>query len=181
MASDEMISPRTDHYRRSFLLNRRPLPRDERCRSLAEAAGAPSIGIILAAEIIVAALIAQGCAGGGTDPNAAVYDAWQNGRSRLEVTATGKITRLFGIRAGPSGLHEGFLVRLSGAAGHGLTVRVEDNVDITGLIPLSAGENVEVRGEYIYDESGGLIHFTHHDPRGRHAGGYVRVRDKVYL
>ncbi len=133
------------------------------------------------AALAVAMLLAAACAGGGSDPNAAVYDDWQNARSRVEVTATGKVMRILGTRVGPSGTHEGFLVRLNGAAAHGLTVRVEDNVDITGPIPLATGDDVEVRGEYLYDPRGGLIHFTHHDPRARHAGGYVRVRDKVYL
>lgn len=120
------------------------------------------------------------CAGGGADPNAAVYDAWRAQRSNVEVTARGSVARLLGIARGPSGLHEGFLLHLSGAAGHGLTVRVEDNVDITGEIPLSAGDQAEVRGEYIYDSRGGLIHYTHHDPRGRHPTGYVRVGDKTF-
>jgi hypothetical protein len=59
-------------------------------------------------------------------------------------------------------------------------VRVEDNVDLTGPIPLVAGDSVEVHGEYIYDPRGGLIHYTHLDPRGRHAPGYVRVHGKIY-
>jgi hypothetical protein len=69
---------------------------------------------------------------------------------------------------------------LRGAEGRGLTVRVEDNVDLTGQIPIRAGDDVEVRGEYIYDPRGGLIHYTHRDPRGRHAGGYVRIGNRMY-
>jgi hypothetical protein len=61
-----------------------------------------------------------------------------------------------------------------------LTVRVEDNTDLTGPIPLQPGSDVEVRGEYIYDPRGGLIHYTHRDPRFRHPAGYVRVDGKVY-
>ncbi len=125
---------------------------------------------------------ASGCAGGsGTDdPNAAVYDAWRTGRSHLEVTAAGSVARLLGMRRGPSGVHEGFLLHLRGAAGRGLTVRVEDNVDLTGPIPLAAGDDVEVRGEYIYDALGGIIHETHLDPRGRRPAGFVKVGGKLY-
>ncbi len=121
------------------------------------------------------------CGGpGSADPNAAVYNAWRDGRSRVEVTASGSVARVLGVESGPSGRHEGFLLHLRGAAGHGLTVRVEDNVDITGEIPLAAGDDVEVRGEYIYDSRGGLIHYTHHDPRFRHEGGYVRVGERIF-
>jgi hypothetical protein len=123
-----------------------------------------------------------GCAsgGGGDDSNGAVYDAWLAHHSGVEVTATGSVARMLGTRTGPSGTHEGFLLHLRGAAGRGLTVRVEDNTDLTGPVPLSEGESVEVRGEYVYDPRGGLIHYTHLDPRGRHAAGHILANGKVY-
>jgi hypothetical protein len=135
-----------------------------------------------AAPAVLCALL--GACGGnssGNDPNAAVYDAWRYHRAHLEVTADGSVARILGTRRGPSGVHEGFLLHLRGAGGHGLTVRVEDNVDITGPIPLTEGDDVEVRGEYIYDPRGGLIHYTHRDPGGRHAGGYVRAEGHTFM
>jgi hypothetical protein len=57
---------------------------------------------------------------------------------------------------------------------------VEDNVDLTGPIPLAAGDDVLVRGEYIYDPRGGLVHETHRDPRGRRPAGYVQTGGKLY-
>jgi hypothetical protein len=71
-------------------------------------------------------------------------------------------------------------LHLRSAAGHGLTVRVEDNVDLTGPIPLAPGDAVTVRGEYEYDRRGGVIHWTHRDPRGRHPPGYVDVNGERY-
>ena len=131
--------------------------------------------------VLAAAATSAGCAGGGTDAgNAAVYDAWRAQRSSVEVTASGSVARIFGTRLGRSGEHEGFLLHLRGPGGHGLTVRVEDNVDITGPIPLQTGDDVEVRGEYIFDPRGGIVHYTHHDPRGHHSSGYVKVRDRLY-
>jgi len=132
------------------------------------------------AAFLLAALPACSAGSGGDDPNGAVYDAWAAHRSKIEVTASGSVARILGTRVGPSGAHEGFLLHLRGSAGRGLTVRIEDNVDLTGPIPLAAGDTVEVRGEYIYDPRGGLIHYTHLDPRGRHAAGYVRVNGKIY-
>ena len=131
----------------------------------------------------VALVAAIGCAGGGSgggDSNGAVYEAWRTQRSHVEVTADGSVARILGTRRGPSGAHEGFLLHLRGSAGRGLTVRVESNVDLTGPIPLRAGQAATVRGEYIYDSRGGLIHYTHLDPRGRHAAGYVRVEGRIY-
>ncbi len=128
---------------------------------------------------LIAALAA--CAGGGDSAsNGAVYDAWRAHRSYVEVTANGSVARVLGSRLGPAGMHEGFLLHLTGAEGRGLTVRVEDNTDLTGPIPMRAGDSAVVRGEYIYDPRGGIIHYTHRDPRGRHASGYVQVNGRLY-
>jgi hypothetical protein len=134
------------------------------------------------ALLLTFALSLLGCAtsSNSDDDNGAVYDAWANGRSHIEVTASGSVARIFGTRRGPSGAHEGFLLHLRGSAGRGLTVRIEDTVDLVGPLPLAEGDDVEVRGEYVYDPRGGLIHDTHLDPRGRHDGGYVKVGGKVY-
>jgi hypothetical protein len=133
------------------------------------------------AAVLLALSGCAGSSGGGDAANGAVYDAWRANRSYVEVTASGSVARVLGIRSGPSGRHEGFLLHLRGAEGRGLTVRVEDNVDLTGPIPLRAGDDVVVHGEYIYDPRGGIIHYTHNDPRGRHPGGYVRVNGRLYL
>jgi hypothetical protein len=132
------------------------------------------------ALLALAAALSACAVTGGDDPNGAVYAAWRDQRSGIEVNASGSVARLLGTRSGPSGRHEGFLLHLRGAAGHGLTVRVEDNLELTGPIPLTEGESVDVRGEYIYDARGGLIHYTHRDPRGRHAAGYVRAGNLLY-
>jgi hypothetical protein len=126
------------------------------------------------------ALAACTTSSGPDDANGAVYDAWANGRSHVEVTASGSVAQILGTRREPSGAHEGFLLHLRGSAGRGLTVRIEDNTGLTGPIPLTEGDDVEVRGEYVYDPRGGLIHDTQLDPRGHHDGGYVRVGGKVY-
>ncbi len=85
------------------------------------------------------ALAACATSSGPDEANGAVYDAWANGRSHVEVTAAGSVAQILGTRRGPSGVHEGFLLHLRGSAGRGLTVRVEDNVDLTGPIPLTEG------------------------------------------
>jgi len=139
--------------------------------------------MILARFAATASLVLlAACSGAASDAsNGAVYDAWRAGRSYVEVTASGSVARVLGTRSGPSGPHEGFLLHLRGSDGHGLTVRVEDNVDLTGQIPIREGDDVVVRGEYIYDRRGGIIHYTHRDPRGRHPGGYVKVGDRLYM
>jgi hypothetical protein len=134
------------------------------------------------AALGLAVLWAAGCAVSATGDagNAQVYEAWRAGRSRIEVQASGSIARILGERRGPSGDHEGFLLHLTGSGGHGLTVRVESNLDLMGSLPVQAGSAATVRGEYEYDPRGGVIHWTHRDPRGVHPGGFVEIDGRRY-
>jgi hypothetical protein len=131
----------------------------------------------LSAALALALL--TGCAGTAATPNdAAVCDAYHAGRSRVEVVADGSVTRVFGVRSGRTSPHEGFLLAL--ASGCTLVVRVEANTDFTGTFPLARGERVAVKGEYEFYPLGGVIHWTHRDPRGRHEGGYIEAAGQRY-
>lgn len=131
---------------------------------------------VLGIAIGVAALVA--CAANQTPDDRAVCDAYSAGRSHVEVVANGTVTRVLGVRPGLESPHEGFLLRLG--SGCTLVVRVEVNTDFTGTIPLHAGDHVAVKGEYEYYSRGGVIHWTHHDPRGRHENGYVEAAGRSY-
>lgn len=90
----------------------------------------------------------------------------------------GTVVALLGSAQGPSGEHEGFLLKLTQQCD--LLLRIEVNTGITGPVPLTAGEDVTVKGEYETDPTGGVIHWTHHDPGGRHIGGYIVAGGKTY-
>jgi hypothetical protein len=69
------------------------------------------------------------------------------------------------------------VIRLAGAA---QTVLVENNIDIGKRVPLVVGDAVVVHGEYVWNDQGGLIHFTHHDPAHRHQDGWIEVKGVRY-
>jgi len=129
----------------------------------------------LAAALLAAAC---GCTANQTPNDRALCDAYAAQRSHVEVVADGTITRLLGVRPGVESPHEGFLLHL--ASGCTLVVRVEVNSDFTGTIPLQRGERVSVKGEYEYYPLGGVIHWTHHDPRGRHENGFIDAGGRSY-
>lgn len=54
------------------------------------------------------------------------------------------------------------------------------NSDMGDRIPLKVGEVVSMAGQYIWDRSGGLIHWLHKDPRGRRPDGWVEVGGVKY-
>ena len=45
---------------------------------------------------------------------------------------------------------------------------------------LRVGDEVRFRGEYEWNQRGGLVHWTHHDPAGRRTGGWLRHEDRLY-
>jgi hypothetical protein len=119
------------------------------------------------------------CAAQEQPDNKVICSAYAGQLTNGEVVADGTVGGVLGERRGPSGEHEGFLLQLDGDCD--LLLRVETNTDITGPIPLHRGERVIVKGVYVYTPLGGVIHWTHHDPGGRHEAGFVKTPDgKLY-
>jgi len=129
--------------------------------------------------VLAVALAFAGCAPTQSPNDAALCSAYSDGRSGVEVVADGAVTRVLGIAQGRVSPHEGFLFRPS--SGCSVVVRIEVNTDFTGPIPLTAGEHVLVKGEYEYYPRGGVIHWTHRDPRGRHDNGYIEAGGRTYF
>jgi hypothetical protein len=102
------------------------------------------------------------------DPNAALLAAAREHASGMEVEAYGRVARLLPVDTEGS-RHQRFLVRI----GDRLTILVAHNLDLAPEIPLGPGDSVALRGEYVWNERGGMIHWTHHDPAGRHESGWI--------
>jgi len=73
-------------------------------------------------------------------------------------------------------MHESF--QASSDAG---PVEIVDNVNIAPRCPVRAGDRIEVRGVMVHDPGRlPVVHWTHHDPRHRHAGGFIRLHGRTY-
>ena len=73
--------------------------------------------------------------------------------------------------------HQRFILEL----GSGQTILVTHNIDLAPRISsLRVGDSVEFYGEYEWNEKGGLLHWTHHDPRGAHVSGWLKHQRKTY-
>ena len=118
---------------------------------------------MIRAAALTVVLLAAACAPEQTD-NAAVSRDFAEHRSNVEVTASGAV-------------HQRFIVQLSGLS---QTLLVDNNVDIGRRVPLGQGDLVTVHGEYVWNDQGGLVHFTHHDPVHTHEGGWIEVRGVRY-
>jgi hypothetical protein len=48
-------------------------------------------------------------------------------------------------------------------------------------VPVHPGDRIEVRGVMVHDPGRApIVHWTHHDPQGRHADGFIRLHGRVY-
>lgn len=89
---------------------------------------------------------------------------------RAWVAGEGTVTRVLEDDLEPP-CHQRFI--LSDATGR--TILVAHNIDgWPRLSGLASGDRVAFCGEFIANDQGGLVHWTHPDPSGVRPGGYVR-------
>jgi hypothetical protein len=73
--------------------------------------------------------------------------------------------------------HQRFILEL----GSGQTVLVAHNIDLAPRIDaLKIGDRVLFRGQFETNDRGGVIHWTHHDPRGEHPAGWLEHDGRRY-
>ena len=137
------------------------------------------------AAVLVCALIWAGC-GSAVQPSrhngvaagddSPIGRAFNTRTSDVQVEGEGIITRILSDDlAGRR--HQRFIVRLKS----GQTVLIAHNIDIAPRVAgLQEGDGVRFYGEYVWNEEGGVIHWTHHDPEGRHAAGWLKHNGRTY-
>ena len=105
----------------------------------------------------------------------AVEQAFAAQRSGLWLETRGRVIRI--LKDDNEGArHQKFILQLDG--GH--SVLVAHNIDLARRIPAREGVSLSVRGRYEWNDRGGVIHWTHHDPDGREPGGLIEVGDVRY-
>lgn len=72
--------------------------------------------------------------------------------------------------------HQKFLFKLA----PDITLLVAHNIDLAPRAPVKVGDQVQIRGRYEWNNRGGVLHWTHHDPKGRKQGGYIYASGKYY-
>ncbi len=105
-----------------------------------------------------------------------LQQAFEKRQGNLQVQVEAQVTRLLADDLDGS-RHQRFIVRLAS----GQTLLVAHNIDLAPRVDgLATGDRVELYGEYEWNERGGVIHWTHRDPRGAHADGWIRHRGRLY-
>ncbi|MDQ4214588.1 DUF3465 domain-containing protein [Microbacterium sp. ASV81] len=110
---------------------------------------------------------------GADDPVRALFDGRRSG---VEVQGAGVVTRI--LPDDDSGSrHQRFILTTPA----GITILVAHNIDIAPRLDgLSTGDRVDFLGDYEWSDKGGTVHWTHHDPSGRHQAGWLVWRGHRY-
>jgi hypothetical protein len=102
--------------------------------------------------------------------------AFENQRSNVQVEGKGIVVKILADDFDGS-KHQRFIVKLSS----GQTLLIAHNIDIAPRInSLQKGDLIGFYGEYEWNSQGGIIHWTHRDPRGNHVGGWIEHQGKKY-
>lgn len=61
-----------------------------------------------------------------------------------------------------------------------VTIKLAHNIDLAPRVPCREGDRLTFKGEYEYNDLGGAVHWTHHDPKKWREGGWVEHDGKRY-
>jgi hypothetical protein len=104
-----------------------------------------------------------------------VQSAYAARRSGVWMEVRGQISRMLPDDNDGS-RHQRFILDV----GNGHTVLVSHNIDLADRIPVELGDALVLRGRYEWNDRGGVIHWTHHDPGGFEKGGWIELDGKRY-
>ncbi len=108
--------------------------------------------------------------------NQGLNKAYANHQSGVQVAGSGIVVRTLADDT-KGNQHQRFILRLAS----GQKILVAHNIDLAPRInSLHDGDKVEFYGEYEWNSKGGVLHWTHNDPRGKHKNGWLKHNGLTY-
>lgn len=108
--------------------------------------------------------------------NTALYHAISARESGEQVHGIGTVVRVL-PDDNEGSRHQRFILELAS----GQTLLVAHNIDVAPRVAsIRSGGSVSFFGEYEWNERGGVIHWTHHDPQGYHVDGWLEYQGKRF-
>jgi hypothetical protein len=102
-------------------------------------------------------------------------DMFNHQQSGEWVTLSGKVRRPLADTDGRYE-HQRFIVQCA----DGLHVLVVNDVSLGHRVPINVDRRITVRGQYIWDSQGGLVHFTHRANGGGASSGWILFSGHIY-
>jgi hypothetical protein len=105
-----------------------------------------------------------------------VDSAYETRSSNISVEGQGAVVKVLADDTNGS-RHQKFLVKVAS----GIILLFTHNIDLAPrVVNIKIGDPITFRGEYVFNPKGGVIHWTHKDPRGEHVTGWIKHNDKTY-
>lgn len=105
-----------------------------------------------------------------------ITQAFNEKRSAVQVEGSGEVVQI--LKDDNDGSrHQRFILRLDS----GESILIAHNIDLAPRIEkLQKGDIVAFYGVYEYNKKGGVVHWTHHDPRKKHISGWLKHKNSLY-
>lgn len=127
-------------------------------------------------SLIIFILFSQGVSSTSVLANDVISDAFDQQLSHVQVSDYGVVVKLL-PDDNKGSRHQRFILKLSS----GQTILIAHNIDLAPRInTLSTGDKIEFYGQYEWNNKGGVVHWTHRDPNGRHVGGWLKHDGRTY-
>jgi len=124
---------------------------------------------------IVLLVLCPACSVNSTNRDT-IAQAFEQRESNVQVEGEGTVTRIL-ADDNVGSPHQRFIVSLAS----GQTILIQHNIEVAPRIDdMKVGDMVSFSGEYIWNEQGGVIHWTHHHPAGRHQAGWIKYNGRIY-
>jgi hypothetical protein len=103
-------------------------------------------------------------------------EAFEKRQGNIQVKQAGQVIKM--LREDNHGpRHQRFIVQLAS----GQKILIAHNIDLASKVEdLKEGEIVSFCGEYEWNNKGGVVHWTHHDPRRSHPDGWLYYNNRKY-
>ncbi len=105
-----------------------------------------------------------------------IAELYRDGISDAIVTDAGVIVHVLPDDNDGS-RHQRFLVEVDHTD---VTLKIAHNIDLAPRVPAQKGDRLRFKGEYEWNDMGGALHWTHHDPKQWREGGWIEHEGKRY-
>jgi hypothetical protein len=108
------------------------------------------------------------------DDNHQLKQVIQNKLSSKIITLKAKVIKILADDSKGS-RHQKFIVKVANN-----TLLITHNIDLADRVPIQIGDVIRIKGEYEWNQQGGLIHWTHKDKLNKHPNGWIEHNKKKY-
>ncbi|MBX2868889.1 MAG: DUF3465 domain-containing protein [Acidiferrobacterales bacterium] len=111
-----------------------------------------------------------------SDANQRLLNAIASQRSDVQVVGSGEVVKVLPDDTKGS-QHQRFLVKVSPQN----VILIAHNIDLAPRVDaLREGDTIRFNGEFEWNDKGGVVHWTHKDPRGKHVHGWLEHDGEKY-